>query len=44
MSMAEYTKWWCKYPWHVTKDIPVPDDCGCEYCQEKRDKEKASHE
>ncbi len=36
MGMAEYTKWCGKYPWHVTKDMPVPDDCQCEYCKKKR--------
>jgi len=39
MGMVEYTKWGIKYPWHVTKDMPVPDDCNCEYCQAEREKE-----
>lgn len=38
MGMVEYTKWCCKYPWHVTKDMSVPDDCGCDYCKEQRKK------
>ena len=35
MSMTEYTKWWIKYPWHVTTRMEVPEDCKCGYCQEK---------
>lgn len=38
MGMKEYTEWWCKYPWHVSK-ITVPEDCGCEYCTFRRDSE-----
>jgi len=40
MGMTEYTQWCIKYPWHVTKGMPVPDNCGCEYCT-KEQKKKA---
>ncbi len=41
-GMTKYTKWWVKYPWHVS-DEPVPDDCSCEYCTEKRNKAGTEH-
>ncbi len=34
-GMTAYTKWWIKYPWHVSNML-VPDNCGCEYCTERR--------
>ena len=36
MGMVEFTEWCIKYPWHVTKDMPVPKDCSCEYCRKAR--------
>ena len=37
-GMTEYTKWWIAHPWHTTKGMPVPPDCDCEYCVNKRNK------
>ena len=35
MGMTEYTEWCVQYPWHVS-DVPVPDDCTCDYCCDAR--------
>ena len=39
-GMTAYTKWWLAHPWHVTKGMPVPPDCDCETCVEKRAKKE----
>ena len=33
-GMTAYTRWWIKYPWHVTGtpesgEVPENCDCGC---------------
>ncbi len=32
-GMAPYTAWGIKFPWHVTKGLPVPLDCACGFCR-----------
>ena len=39
-EMTAYTKWWLVHPWHVTEGMPVPLDCNCEFCEEKREKRR----
>lgn len=38
MGMVEYTKWYGKYPWHVTgtkESGKIPPNCDCGYCKAK---------
>ena len=33
-DMTAFTKWGIEHPWHVTKGMKVPADCGCKDCTE----------